>query len=275
MNIHNEILSNINIVNVLKEITNNNIKLPILDDYNSLEAYWYPHPPCLIPLFLGYGASYKGIVHHFFCNRKNTFIEYNLEFPYFYEIARNEKQLLTWMILSMIAIKNGVTDEIIQFCNETGYKELNAVDTFSIKYGDNPKEFDKLIYFRNELPSQYVDDITQYNGDYPSSMRGVNKTQISNACAYEVTTEDLHNLDSIPLWLDEKENKKNLFEKYILKNQLKEAWFTLNSKGWLLTDVAEALCLLKTKSNDKLLHLIADNWISNWKKSDFKENTCY
>ncbi len=77
------------------------------------------------------------------------------------------------------------------------------------------------------------------------------------------------------MWLESKNNKKELFELFITKNQLKEAWFTLNSKGWLLTDVAKSLKILKNKSNDPLLQLVADNWINNWEKSDVLRNSQY
>jgi len=33
----------------------------------------------------------------------------------------------------------------------------------------------------------------------------------------------------------------------------------LNGKGWLLTDVAKSLKILKNKSNDPLLQMVADN----------------
>ena len=92
MNKITEIVDQLNLDINLKNLILDEISIPILDDYNSVNKYWYPHPPCLIPVFLGYGASYKGILHHFFSDRKDTFVEYYLEHGYISEIARNYNQ---------------------------------------------------------------------------------------------------------------------------------------------------------------------------------------
>ena len=70
MHILENIIAKVAITTPLKQLILNKIQLPILNEYNCISEYWYPHPPCLIPLFQGNGASYQGIVHHFFCNRK-------------------------------------------------------------------------------------------------------------------------------------------------------------------------------------------------------------
>ncbi|UTC66999.1 MULTISPECIES: hypothetical protein [unclassified Treponema] len=49
----------------------------------------------------------------------------------------------------------------------------------------------------------------------------------------------------------------------------------MNSKDWLLKDVAEALNLLKDKTDNELFHLIADNWIYGWEHSDCGEEEKY
>lgn len=242
--------------------------------YENLSVFWYQHPPCFIPLFVGYGASYKGLVHHFFCGRKTTFAEYILELGYFYEIARNEKQLITLMILAMISIEDEITDEIRKFCKEINYSDddLNEVYDYYEEYGDDLKHVEELGYFVDELPFKYIENIDDYNGDFPSSIYTINKTQIKNACQFEFSSIDRlielgMNIDSIPDWLKDNTNKKALFKQYLVENKLKEAWFTLNSKDWYLKDVAEALELFKQKTNDTLFHLVADNWIERWKEA--------
>jgi hypothetical protein len=257
----------------LKKLIFKEVAIPYLDDYNQVNESWYPHPPCLIPLFLGYGASYKGIVNHFFVDRSNTFVEYFLEHGYFSEVARTSEQLITRMILQMITAKDEVTEDINDFCNNLNFTELNKVDDFSITYGDNPNDFEKLVHFSNKTPLRYISDSSKYDGDFPSSHKTLNATQVNNACAFEIsTTANIKELKKIPLWLQESNNKKELFENYIANNQLKEAWLTLNSKGWLLTDVAKGLEMLKTKTNDELFHLVANNWLQRWEKSTFKNS---
>ena len=238
----------------LKKIVLNKTHIPILDDYNSINEYWYPYPPCLTPLFLGCDSSYKGIIHHFFCDRKETFIEYNLENGYMSEIARNENQLFTLLILKMIVIKDDLSNEIIDFSKEINYDKIQEINEFSIKYGDNPEHFNELVYYKENTPFIYLKDRSQYNGDYPSSLSILNQDVIKNSCEFEISNKKLlQEVEDIPLWLESKNNKKELFELFVTKNQLKEAWFTLNSKGWLLTDVAKSLKILKNKSNDLLL----------------------
>jgi len=110
------ITNKIDIIDIpLKKLINREIAIPYLDDYQNLSDYWYPYPPCFIPLFLGHGASYKGVTHHFFSGRKDTFSEYFLEQGFISEIARNSKQWITLMVLNMIVLKDGLNDSIIEF----------------------------------------------------------------------------------------------------------------------------------------------------------------
>jgi len=265
-------LKNVN----LKDLILNKISIPIVDDYNSTKDYWYPHPPCLIPLFLGYGASYKGIVHHFFCDRKSTFVEYYLEHGYISEIARNTEQFFTLLLLKMIIVKDEITDEIINFAEEIGYDKLNEIDEFAIEYGDDPKDFDKLIFFTNNLPFKNIKDINKYDGDFSSSLTIFNKAQLQNSSSFEISDRKLLKpIKDVPEWLSLDVNNKELFHQSIKENNLKKAWFTLNNKGWLLKDVANSLEVLKSIIKDELFHLMADNWINGWQNSNAKEGDSY
>jgi hypothetical protein len=265
----------LNIDKTLKKLVFGEIKIPYHDDYNPVNNYWYQHPPCLIPLFLGYGASYKGVIHHFFTERKNTFVELNLEYGYIIEKALNFKQLSVYLILPMIISEDELTDDIIKFAKEINFEEYKEVNKFSIKHGDDTNYFNEMIYFENNLPLDIVKDISTYKGDFPSSYDNLNEQQILNACSFEISKAAFEDLKSsnivIPEWLRENTDKIKLFEKYVINNQLKEAWLTLNSKGWLLKDVAKALETLKSITKENLFHLVADNWINGWKNSTFKD----
>ncbi len=258
-------------IKTLSDLSGN---IPYHDDYNNIHDYWYPHPPCLIPLFLGYGASYKGFLLHFFNDRDITFIEYNLENGYFYEIAKNTDQLITLLILNMIIIKDEVSDDIVKFSMQLDFENLKEVDHFSLEYGDNPKDFDKLVFFNKEMPSKYIDK--GYSNDYPSTLTSINESILKNSCSFEIINKkSLNDINDIPKWLQPTSNKKELFNTFISNNQFKEAWLTLNSHEWKLIDVVEGLNILKTKTDNQLFHLVADNWISGWQNSDAKEEDCY
>ncbi|OCA77131.1 hypothetical protein BBI01_01320 [Chryseobacterium artocarpi] len=272
MELLKKIVDKLNIDINLQNLIFKRVAIPYHDDYNSVNQYWYEHPPCLIPLFLGYGASYKGIINHFFINRKNTFVELDLEYGSIVETAFNFKQLSVYLILPMIMSYEGLTEEIIEFAGKIDFDKCQELDDFSNKYGDNTDYFDELVYFKNNLPLNIIKDMSTYKGDFPSSYDNLNESQVINSCLFEISPaayETIKNRVDIPEWLIKETDKKQLFENYILNNQLKEAWLTLNSKGWLLKDVAEGLETLKSKTNDELFHLVADNWIAGWRNSTF------
>jgi hypothetical protein len=266
------ILEKLKVDSNLKELVSKATSIPYLDDYNPINTYWYPHPPCVVPLFVGYGASYNGIINHFFLERSNSFVELSLERGNIIERALNFKQLATYLVLRMIIIKDDLTEDIIQFAKKIGLNEYEDINQFTIDYGDYDKHFDKLVHYKDNLPLSVIKNIDEYKGDFPSSYNNINEKQLYNACAYEVT-EEAYNLikdnHDCPPWLHENSDKKTLFANFINNNQLKEAWLTLNSKGWLLKDVATNLELLKTKANNELFSLVADNWIKGWKSSSF------
>ena len=266
------IIEKLNIGNSIKKLVNREVKIPdYFDDFNSLDSYWYPHPPCLIPIFLGYGASYKGVINHFFCTREVTYTEYFLEHGYISEIARTAEQFITLMVLRMIIVKDGLTDEIIDFCKKLNYNNYEDIDQFTVDYGDDPNDFSHLVFFDRKMPFKYLKDLTQYDGDFPSSLTILNNDDfIQNSCLFELAPiEKLSEIGNLPAWLNSNGNKKALFDQYLSNNDLKGAWFSLNSKGWLLKDVADALEKLKSKANNDLFNLVADNWIDGWKKSTF------
>jgi hypothetical protein len=268
-----EINQNIDRIGIIdssvKKLIKHEIKIPYLDHYNSLSDYWYPHPPCFIPLFLGYGASYKGLIHHFFCDRKDTFAEYSIENGFITEIARSSKQWITLIVLEMIMLKEGLNKDIINFCQQIVYSDYEAVDEFTLDYGDDPKEFKNLVHLQENTPSKYTLDVSEYNGDFPSTLSAINPAQIENGSIFEIAVpEKLGEINNLPLWLNNAEDKPTLFDDYLNKNMLKEAWFTLNSKGWKLKDVATALEGLVLKTDNELFHIVAKNWINQWKKSN-------
>lgn len=273
MELLKKITQGLNINKDLCKLIFQEIEMPIKVDYNPITEYWYPHPPCLIPFFVGYGASYKGLINHFFFKRNNPFVEFNLEQNSIIEKSFNFNQLSIYLILEMIMIKDKLTNEIIEFAREINFREYEEVNNFSIRYGDNTEYFNELIYFKDNLPLDIVKDISTYKGDFPSSYDNLNENQIFNACSFEISPaafEKIEDNPTLPKWLKKDSDKKKLFREYIKNKQFKEAWLTLNSKGWLLEDVANCLGELKHIVNDASYNLVADNWITGWNNSTFK-----
>lgn len=263
-----EIFKRLNLNDNLLEMVNGNIDIPYLDRFNNPEGYWYPHPPALVPVFLGHGAFYYGLLNHFFFKRDKIFVEYSLEWGYMLEYARNADQFFALMVLDMDMVAEGLDDKILKFCEDIKFKEFKQVDEFADSYGNITDDYDKLVHLTNNTPLTYVQSLDLYNGDYPSSEKLFNPTQISNCCTFEIASgEYLNKIDTLPRWFKKEIPQNELFNIYLENNDLKSAWLTLNSTGWKLKDVAEGLGILITKTDDSLFHLIATNWIEGFQNS--------
>ncbi|MET4083682.1 hypothetical protein ABIB40_003654 [Pedobacter sp. UYP30] len=268
------IYNELGVEKTLIDLSNQKIEIPYLDTYNNPDQYWYPHPPVLIPLFIGHGASYKGILCHFFSPRKRSYIEYELEWGFMLEFARNVDQIYAQMVLDMDMVAEGLDDKILKFCDDVKFKESGEVDIFADKYGNVISDYNKLIHLVENTPLTYLEDITSYTGNYPSSETVLNEKQVYNACSFEITNINfLRNIPNLPRWLITGNPQKDLFDELINNDDLKGAWLTLNSTGWLLKDVAKGLEKLKSKTDDNLFHLVADNWIIGWQNSSFPEGS--
>ncbi|WDF54382.1 hypothetical protein [Mucilaginibacter sp. KACC 22063] len=268
-----KLLNLLNFDDAFQNLVRGEINIPYNNgEYNNLDNYWYPHPPALIPLFVGHGASYYGVLNHFFFKRSRTFVEYVLENGYFSEKQRNEKQFITKLILEQIMLKEELTAETQNFAQNCNYTNSKDVLAFAENYGDDPEQFDKLVFFKDDLPLYYCDNLEQYQGDFPSSCEIFNPKQITNSCSFEIAAKSfLKGLVNLPLWLETGADQQKLFEGYLANDDLKSAWLTLNSTGWFLIDVAKGLEKLKLKTQDRLFHLVADNWIEGWRRSTFLE----
>mgnify|MGYP000654154380 CR=1 FL=1 len=273
MKFQEAILTNLNIDKRIIRLCRGDIDIPyISSSYNQVTDYWYSHPPALIPLFIREGASYYGLLKHWFTNRKPTYIKYDLEWKYMLEYARNPDQLITLMILNMDMVAEEITEEILKFAQEIGYPNPQDIDDFAEEYGDNPLHIEKLKFLKDDTPLIYVNNLNDYTGEYPSSERLFNAKALPNSCSYEIADVNyISGLENTPEWLNPHSNKKELFGSYINENELGKAWLTLNSTGWKLNDVAVALRQLVDLSNDATFHLVAKNWIGGWEKSTFSD----
>lgn len=272
MNLQENILSKLGIDNRLIKLVSRDINIPYINGaYNTVTDYWYSHPPALIPLFIGEGASYIGLLKHWFVERKLTFVKYALEWEYMLERARTADQLFTLMVLEMDMITEEITDEIIAFTKSIDFTNPKIIDDFAIEFGDNPKYLKKLIFLNQDTPLMYLENLEDYTGDYPTSEKILNAKAIVKACSYEIANkESLQNIEHIPQWLSDT-NKQKLFDQYIISNELGKAWLTLNSTGWKLEDVAKALKRLIELTDDTTFHLVAEHWIKGWEQSTFKD----
>ncbi|WP_289064379.1 hypothetical protein [uncultured Zobellia sp.] len=241
--------------------------------WNPVKDFFYTFPPFFIPLFVDQGEpGYYGIVNHFFLERERTFTFFSLSTGYMWEEARTADQYLADLILGMILSEEEVTDEIIEFTKEIGYDPTDLLWKFlnSDDYnGSTLESYHNLEIFSKNLPFTYVTELNSYEGDFPSSRFGFNPSSLGKASTYELNKKfSLGDFKQDYPWLDEEKNKKTLFDNYFSANELDKAWLSLNSSGWLLEDVANSLEKLKGKTDEKLFHLVANNWIEGMEKAN-------
>ena len=131
-------------------------------------------------MFIGHGASYKGIICHFFFIREKSYVDYVLEWGYMIEFARNVDQIYAQMVLDMDMVAEGLDDKILKFCDDVEFKEANEVDIFADTYGNVLADFDKLVHLMKNNPLTYLKDLSSYTGDYPSSETIFNNNQLNH-----------------------------------------------------------------------------------------------
>lgn len=272
-----ELLDRLEIGKSLSDLILGKVEIPYhYGSYNSTDTDWHPHPPVLIPIFLDESEWISAILKHFFLNRKETIVRYYIESGNIVEIARNEKQFITQVVLDAIMLKDGLDSTIIEFCDKVQFTQYKEVDHFAEQYGNICEDYNKLVNITTNTPLDYLRTLEQYDGDFPSSNDLFNTKQVYDACSFEIANPKyLEGIIDLPEWLKEDANQVDLFNKYIADNKLKEAWLTLNSTGWELGDVRKALNVLKTKTDDRLFHLVADRWISRFEGSRYSVDEMY
>ena len=192
-------------------------------------------------------------------------VTYDLEVKYILEKARTANQFLTNIVLEMDMISEGITEQIIKFCNDIEYTQYQAVDKFAENHGDNPDRFQELIYFDKDIPLTYCQDLDSYDGDYISSETIFNKKLVASACSFEISNKEwLNDIKKIPDWLVAENNTKDLFERYLQKGDMEHAWLALNSEGWTLEERARGLEKLSSHSNNVVLNIVSENWLSGF-----------
>lgn len=240
--------------------------------WEPVDNFFYAFPPFFIPIFVDQGEpGYYGIVNHFFIERERTFAFLSLDAGYAWEEARTAEQYFADLILQMIVSEEQITSEIKNFTKEINYDPTELLWKFlnSNKFnGSTLESYHNLEIFSKNLPFTYALEPNLYKGEFPSSRSGINFDNLGKACMFEINKNvDIKPFKSEYPWLNENIPKKILFENYFENNELDRAWLTLNSSGWLLEDVASSLEKLKTKTDEKLFHLVANNWIDGWKSS--------
>lgn len=214
----------------------------------------YGFPPCLIPIWSSSaGPYYIGALHHWFGQRRTTFVTYYLEDGLFSEIATTADQLRIWIAFLLYC---NVPDEkeVAGFCEHVGLCDAKSLDAFFEPY-NSIEDFAASPVFRDSPPSSMIPNANPLL---------VNDKIISNLdlrryCEFEVARTLLPGDANSPEWFN-CQNQAELFQKLVAVGDLPGAWFCLNSRGWLLGEAKVALEQIALVSGIRPLIRWAD-WI--------------
>ena len=243
----------------------------------SLTPYGRVLPPSIIPLndVSCIALNKHVLVKHWFVERDLNFTTVSGEdFKSYSETARYYETFIAKFFLDWLTIEDEISDKMQKFSDALAFEKLKEVYDFFDIYGDNPTKMKKLSSFSNITPIEYIDTLDNYTGSFASSTNGIlNVDALSKSTSFEIDDSVktmLNKLETIPEWLQENANQKYLFDKYLEKSELNKAWLTLNSHGWKLKDVADALEVLEvlaSKTVENGFDLLIENWLKNWKES--------
>ncbi len=173
------------------------------------------------------------------------------------EVARTAEQLLTVVAMMSIANDDGIETPLVEFAKQVAIDEqLEDIDEVSLETGDDPKGFFKLRSFQTMTPQSSVDDMSKYDGEFPS----VEGKGFENACSFELVNRVPDS--SVPSWMLDIEGRQESFYAKLSEKKFDAAWLLLNSTGWAIEDAKSAIQKLVSVSSDRDLAVVAEAWCS-------------
>src|SRR5262249_45423943 len=103
-----------------------------------------------------------------------------------------------------------------------------------------------------------------YRGDFPHRNTEGSLVGLDTAAGLEIPADLLGEIESIegaPTWLRVREQRA-LFEEYLQRGALAEAWLSCNSPGWHFSDAKLALAELANSAKSEAFTLLVSAWTS-------------
>ena len=218
------------------------------------KADWVGYPPALLPILTdGSSPNYIGLWKNWL-NGDSSFVNLSLTRAKADEVARTEKQLFAYLVITAIVAKDEVTQEILDFAERVGVSNIEELDEGTIKFGDDVREFKNISDFKLNCPLESSDP-GEYDGYFPTETNG--KGNFSSS--YQIEEEDLGLYGSLPIWF-RKEKAVESFERYMKEENYMNAWLSLNSRGWLFFEAAEAITEIAKKVSVPEFSSLATEW---------------
>jgi hypothetical protein len=230
-------------------------------------AAWYGFPPALIPVWSdGSGPTYIGYWKHWFVNREPCFVNmYVGAGRLTVEVARTVEQVFCLVSMMSISVRDGVETNLERFAKEVGVCNLDQIDLVSLATGDDPKGFLGIDQFKGNVPFESVGDPRDYTGHFPTGDFNGSRAWWVESCTFEIPQEILdswpHNVVK-PAWLAEgPRTRKDLFNEYLCVGNFANAWLTLNSSGWSISDARVAIADLSSEAKNAQFSVLAEAWL--------------
>lgn len=229
-------------------------------------ARCYGYPPALIPFWSDPdGMIYTGLWKHWFGDRTPCFVKNFVNVFYrSKEISRSPEQLLRHLINKEISLAEEISPEILSFSQRLGVTDIAPIEEIYQTHGDVPSGLLNLPDFFQNAPLSCFSDPSNYSGDFPHIAMKLTSDSMRNTCSLELNEtleKTIRAQEDCPMWYNNYK-KTELFSFFMDEERHAEAWFTLNSNGWLFADVYKALERLASAHDDPVFHMMVSAWCS-------------
>ncbi|MBY0574884.1 MAG: hypothetical protein K2P84_14485 [Undibacterium sp.] len=264
MNEYKKLYEILKLPDAITDLALGNLKFP--DEACNQPALCYGFPPALLPIWSNPDAMiYTGYWKHWFSDRRPSFVRLYVNIAYrTKEIACDATQLFQEMILEELTSHEGVTDEVSDFAKHLGVTNVEELNNLSIDSGDDPEGLLTLPAFKERAPLMCFEDHSRYVGDFPHRGMALTYENMAKSCSLElgeILEKEFFHSPVCPPWFMPI-MKKELFYQLLDDKKYADAWFTLNSNGWLFDDAKTALSKLAESVSDKDFHQLAESWLS-------------
>ena len=226
-----------------------------------MPAEWYTCPPALIPLTAnGSMPTYKGIWTRWFCGDPlRRYVVAGPEDSFLLrEIGLTDEQFGAWQIVKAIVAQNGVDEEIKALGVACGHRDLSLFDEHTMQFGDDDRHIPELPAFRNCVPAGLGDRPSGYAITPPNA-----NAPLAEMAFFELTGGSRAHLSErkdVPPWMLPAASVALLFDDYLARGCLQEAWLTLNSTGWTISRARKAALALSKAAQNETFTLQMKAW---------------
>lgn len=205
--------------------------------------------------------DYKGIWTRWFCDGAlRRYVTAGPEDSFaLREIALTDEQFGAWQIVKAIVAQDGVDEAITAFGAACGHDDLAVFDKHTIQFGDDGRHMPELPQFKNNVPAGLGEPLTRRSAiTLPNP-----DTPLGGMAFFELTEcvrAHLSGSEDAPLWMQPDTQMAALFDRYLSRGQLREAWLTLNSTGWKVSRARRAALVLAEAAQNEIFTLQMKAW---------------